>query len=115
MKVVSYSSKPYDQQALSKEFDSTWQTLYLEVSLDLNTLSYAQNAEVVTAFVNDRLDKKVLNLLAAGGTKLIALRCSGFNHVDLATAANRVDSRRPTTFFDRRIPDADIIAVYLCG
>jgi D-lactate dehydrogenase len=41
----------------------------------------------VCAFVNDRLDREVLGLLAAGGTRLVALRSAGFNHVDLAAAA----------------------------
>jgi len=44
---------------------------------------------VVSAFVNDRLDAPVLELLAKGGTKLIALRCAGFNNVDL-NAANQL-------------------------
>jgi D-lactate dehydrogenase len=42
----------------------------------------------VSAFVNDRLDAAVLQALAAGGTRLIALRCAGFNHVDLPAAAD---------------------------
>jgi len=86
MKIVVYSSKPYDKQALCSVMQSDWDTLYLEVSLDLDTIAYAQDAEVVSAFVNDRLDKKVLTLLAQGGTKLIALRCAGFNNVDLEAA-----------------------------
>lgn len=86
MKVVAYSSKPYDKQTLCRVFNADWQHLYLEVPLDLNTIAYAQGAEVVSAFVNDRLDAKVLKLLAEGGTKLIALRCAGFNNVDLEAA-----------------------------
>ncbi|MDA3807544.1 MAG: 2-hydroxyacid dehydrogenase [Thiomicrorhabdus sp.] len=86
MKIVSYSCKPYDKQALCRVFESTWEIFYLEVPLELTTLSYAQGAEVVTVFVNDRLDAKVLKMLFDGGTRLIALRCAGFNHVDLSAA-----------------------------
>ena len=86
MKIVAYSAKPYDKQALCKVFHHQWETLYLEVPLDLDTLAYAQGAEVVSAFVNDRLDETVLNRLAEGGTQLIALRCAGFNNVDLMAA-----------------------------
>jgi len=86
MKIVAYSSKPYDKQSLCRVFKTDWQPLYLEVPLDLNTLAYAKGAEVVSVFVNDRLDAKVLTILAEGGTKLIALRCAGFNNVDLETA-----------------------------
>ena len=86
MKIVSYSCKPYDKQALCHVFDPTWEIVYLDVPLELATLSYAQGAEVVTVFVNDRLDAKVLKILFDGGTRLIALRCAGFNHVDLSAA-----------------------------
>lgn len=86
MKIVVYSAKAYDKQALCRVMHEQWQPLYLEVPLDLNTISYAQGAEVVSAFVNDRLDRKVLEVLAKGGTKLVALRCAGFNNVDLDAA-----------------------------
>ena len=86
MKIVAYSAKPYDKQVLCREFHHQWESLYLEVPLDLNTIAYAKDAEVISAFVNDRLDAKTLKLLAEGGTKLIALRCAGFNHVDLEAA-----------------------------
>ncbi len=86
MKIVSYSCKPYDKQALNHVFDSAWQSLYLDVPLNLDSIGCALGAEVVTVFVNDRLDAEVLTRLADGGTKLLALRCAGFNHVDLACA-----------------------------
>ncbi len=88
MKIVSYSCKSYDKQALDRVFEASWDSLYLEVLLDLDTLAYAQGAEVVSAFVNDRLDAKVLKILAEGGTRLIALRCAGFNQVDLQAASD---------------------------
>lgn len=86
MKTVHYSCKLYDRQALCRTLDPEWQPVYLEAALDLNTVSTAQGAEAVSAFVNDRLDEPVLKRLAEGGTKLIALRCAGFNHVDLKAA-----------------------------
>lgn len=86
MNIVSYSCKPYDKQALTQVFDSAWPSIYLDVPLNLDSIGCAQGAEVVTAFVNDRLDAEVLTRLADGGTKLLALRCAGFNHVDLACA-----------------------------
>lgn len=88
MKIVCYSCKSYDKKALSRVFEASWDSLYLEVLLDLDTLAYAQGAEVVSAFVNDRLDAKVLKILAKGGTRLIALRCAGFNQVDLQAASD---------------------------
>jgi len=86
MKMVAYSVKTYDKQALCSVLDPQWDVHYVELSLDMNTLALAQGAEVVSAFVNDRLDEPVLKALAEGGTKLIALRCAGFNNVDLPAA-----------------------------
>jgi len=86
LKVVSFSCKMYDKQALCQVFDESIFASYIESPLDLDTLVYAKEADVVTAFVNDRLDKQVLTQLAEGGTKLIALRCAGFNNVDLVAA-----------------------------
>ena len=86
MKIIAYSVKAYDKQALCRVIDSNWHIQYVELPLDINTLALAEGATVVSAFVNDRFDEKVLTQLAAGGTKLIALRCAGFNNVDIETA-----------------------------
>lgn len=86
MKLVAYSTKTYDKQALCRVLHADWDITYIEMPLDLHSVSIAQGAEVVSAFVNDRLDETVLEKLAAGGTRLIALRCAGFNNVDIATA-----------------------------
>lgn len=59
----------------------------VEARLSSATTALAQGAEAVCGFVNDCFDAKVLDLLAARGTRLIALRSAGFNHVDLAAAA----------------------------
>jgi D-lactate dehydrogenase len=60
---------------------------YLEVALTAATAPLAAGAPAVCGFVHDHFDAEVLRLLAAGGTTLVALRCAGFNNVDLAAAA----------------------------
>ncbi len=86
MKLVAYSTKTYDKQALCRVFDPEWDITYIDLPLDLHSVNIAHGAKVVSAFVNDRLDEKILTKLAAGGTELIALRCAGFNNVDIAAA-----------------------------
>lgn len=54
--------------------------------LTADTAPLAQGYEVVCAFINDELDAAVLQCLARGGTRLVALRSAGYNHVDLAAA-----------------------------
>lgn len=84
--VVSFSCKEYDEQALCRVFDETIHAKYLEVALDANTVVYAKQAKVITVFVNDDLSAPILQQLNDYGVELIALRCAGFNNVDLAEA-----------------------------
>jgi len=62
---------------------------YLEAKLDERTLSLAEGHETVCVFVNDVLDVPVIDGLAEMGVKYIALRCAGFNNVDLKQAYKR--------------------------
>ena len=59
---------------------------FQESHLDSETAILAQGYDVVCPFVNDNVDAAVLERLHAGGTRMIALRSAGFNHVDLAAA-----------------------------
>ena len=87
MRVAVFSTKAYDQHALresNKRHDHD--LAFFEAKLTDETVPLADGYEAVCAFVNDDLSARVLLNLARGGTRLIALRSAGFNHVDLATA-----------------------------
>jgi len=87
MKVAVFSTKAYDKQfltAANKEFKHALS--FFEVHLSRDTCKLAFGFEVVCVFVNDCLDKEVLTLLADNGVRLVALRCAGFNNVDLQAA-----------------------------
>lgn len=87
MNIAVFSSKPYDRKVLdAANSDGQLTFTYLEPRLLPDTAHMADGFPVVCAFVNDHLDREVLEILAKGGTKLIALRSSGFNNVDLAAA-----------------------------
>lgn len=88
MRVAVFSSRAYDRAHLNRANARHGHALvYLEAPLDATTSQLARGVEVVSAFVNDWLDAAVLGPLAEGGTRLVALRCAGFNHVNLAAAA----------------------------
>jgi D-lactate dehydrogenase len=88
MKVAVFSSKPYDRQFLEAANASFGHELhFLEPRLTVDTASLAAGYPAVCAFVNDQLNAPVLELLSRSGTRLVALRSAGFNHVDLAAAA----------------------------
>jgi len=87
MNVLVYSAKRYDQESLEAANAAAGHTLrYFETRLDRSTASLARGADAVCIFVNDTADAAVVEELAAGGVRLLALRCAGFNNVDLAAA-----------------------------
>jgi len=87
VKLAVFSTKAYDRTFLSAANDAHGHDLaFLEPRLTRETAVLARGFDGVCAFVNDRLDREVLEALAAGGTRLIALRSAGFNHVDLERA-----------------------------
>ncbi len=87
MRITLFSSKPYDRDSFQAANRSHgFELHFLETRLDPDTAALATGAEVVCPFVNDVLSAPVLEQLAAGGTRLIALRSAGYNHVDLPCA-----------------------------
>ena len=87
MKVAVFSTKPYDEQYLrAANAEHGHELTFLEPRLAPETGALAAGHEAVCAFVNDVLDRNVLEHLAASGVRLVALRSAGFNHVDLRAA-----------------------------
>jgi D-lactate dehydrogenase len=85
--VAAYDTKPYDRQHLERanaDHALAWQ--FHEFRLSADTAASARGAQAVCVFVNDRVDRACLEQLARQGVKLVALRCAGFNNVDLAAA-----------------------------
>ncbi|MEZ9136513.1 2-hydroxyacid dehydrogenase [Vibrio sp. 10N.222.54.B12] len=87
LNIAFFSSKSYDEKSfelakgeLNAEFH------FHDFRLTTTTAKMAHDNEVVCAFVNDDLSRDVLEILAKGRTKLIAMRCAGFDKVDLDAA-----------------------------
>lgn len=87
MKVTFFSTQPYDSKSFeAHNKDYAFNIKYLDVQLNEQTAALARGADAVCAFVNDRLSSGIIRELANCGVKVIALRCAGFNNVDLAAA-----------------------------
>jgi D-lactate dehydrogenase len=88
MRVAVFGTKGYDRRFLS-EANATHghELVFLEPRLDTSTAPLAAGCGAVCVFVNDSVDAGVLEALAGQGVRLVALRCAGFNNVDLAAAA----------------------------
>lgn len=90
MKTAVFSAKPYDEEYLREANRSFRHELtFFEARLVLQTASLARGFEAVCAFVHDELTAAVLDVLYEQGVRHVALRCAGFNNVDLSRAAQR--------------------------
>lgn len=90
MKIVFFSAQPYDIEFFNRYNDSYgFELVFQESHLSLQTINLVEGADAVCVFVNDKVNAAVCKQLAAKGVKVIALRCAGFNNVDVeAVKAN---------------------------
>ncbi len=87
MNIVFFSTKPYDKkyfEASNKNFNNNIR--FVDPHLSLETIDLIDDAPAICVFVNDVLDKPVLSKLKDRGVQLIALRCAGFNNINLEAA-----------------------------
>jgi D-lactate dehydrogenase len=94
MQIGVFSAKRYDRESLAAENarrgaagEGTHELVFLESRLGPETAEIGSRFPAVCVFVNDRVDAQVLQVLGAGATRLVALRCAGFNNVDVSAAA----------------------------
>jgi D-lactate dehydrogenase len=87
VKIAVFSTKPYDRQFLEAAAAGRHTFRFLEPRLNAETVLLAAGHDAVCVFVNDTVSAPIIEALAAGGVKLIVLRCAGFNNVDLEAAA----------------------------
>jgi D-lactate dehydrogenase len=87
VKVAIFSTRPYDRFSLDAANAGRHELTYFEPRLEQSSAALASGFDAVCGFVNDRLNRQTLTELAARGTRLIVLRCTGFNNVDLTAAA----------------------------
>jgi D-lactate dehydrogenase len=87
IQTVVYDSKSYDREALCRaSAGSEIEWRFMEWRLSVETAAFAKGAQAICAFVNDRADRPCLETLVSLGVKHIALRCAGFNSVDIPAA-----------------------------
>ena len=91
VKVAFFDTKSYDETSFNKtNADYGFDIHYYQEHLNLKTVPLAKGADVVCIFVNAECNAAVIDELEKYGVKLIALRCAGFNNVDLKAAKGRI-------------------------
>ena len=87
MKITFFSTKPYDKVSFNNaNRNYGFELEYYETHLGPHIINVVENTDAVCVFVNDKVNAEVIKELAEKGVKTIALRCAGFNNVDLNAA-----------------------------
>ena len=95
IKIAFFDTKEYDKK-LFDEYNKKYKydITYLESKLNKETAPLANGYDVVCIFVNDIVDKETINILKNCGVKLIALRCAGFNNIDMKNMVDKLTAVR---------------------
>jgi D-lactate dehydrogenase len=108
-KIAFFDAKPYDKESfneLNKEFG--FDIRYFRYHLTNDNVILAQGFDVVVIFVHDIINAELIDKLADFGVKLIALRCAGFNNVDLKAALNKIKVVRVPAYSPNAIAEHTI-------
>lgn len=92
--VAFFDTKSYDKESFLKFSNGSMNFRFFENKLNPDTVSMAAGCDAVCAFVNDNINKYVIEKLDTLGVKFIALRCAGYNNVDLKSAKGKVQIAR---------------------
>lgn len=91
MKIAFFDAKTYDKPGFNHYIQGTDHTIkYFETRLNEDTVSLAAGFDAVCVFVNDIVNETVVNALYDMGVKIIALRCAGFNNVDIRACRDKI-------------------------
>ncbi len=94
IKVIVYDAKSYDIESFEGAEHEEIEFKFVDAKLNEFTVSLCENYDAVCAFVNDTLNEKVILEMDRLGVKMIAMRCAGYNNVDLSTAFGRIHVMR---------------------
>ncbi|HEX5169227.1 MAG TPA: 2-hydroxyacid dehydrogenase [Cyclobacteriaceae bacterium] len=90
MKITFFGTKPYDKDSFLKHNTAfQFELIFLEEKLNERTVSLARGSDAICVFVNDTVNESIINELSELHIGLIALRCAGFNNVDLKAASEK--------------------------
>ncbi|MDO4608653.1 MAG: 2-hydroxyacid dehydrogenase [Clostridia bacterium] len=90
MKIAFFDTKPYDRQSFENIEQNDVKFKFFDTKLNIDTADLAHGCDVVCIFVNDTADAEVIDKLYELGVKIIALRCAGYNNVDLNYAYGKI-------------------------
>jgi D-lactate dehydrogenase len=90
-RIAFFDTKPYDKESfeeINKKYN--YEIKYFKFHLTPDNIVLAQNYDIIVVFVNDIINAEAMEKLVSYGVKLIALRCSGFNNIDIKAAKDKI-------------------------
>ena len=91
IKIAFFDAKDYDENSFDKaNAEGKYDIRYFDTKLSEDTCKLAEGADVVCIFVNDMVNEAVIDKLVAMNIKLIALRCAGYNNVNIEYAYGKI-------------------------
>lgn len=99
MKILFYNAKSYDKiwfEPLAEKLG--YKLKFRSIRLDIDSVGLAKGYDAVCAFVNDDIDKQVIDELVKMGVKGILMRCAGYNNVDISAAKGRIKVLRVPSY-----------------
>ena len=111
-KIAFFDTKKYDIESFDK-INKNYKIKYFEDKLNENTAVLAKGCEIVCVFVNDEVNDKVIDILYDLGVKVIALRCAGYNNVDIKYAYNKIHVVRVPAYSPYAVAE-HAMALLLC-
>lgn len=115
MRVAFFDTKDYDRESFELcNLDGSMQFSFFETKLSENTVELTRDMDVVCVFVNDTVSAGVIEKLKEHGVKLIALRCAGYNNVDLKAAYGKIPVVRVPAYSPYAVAE-HAMALLLCS
>ena len=104
-KIAFFDAKPYDIASFKRFESEDIKFRFYENKLNPDTMSIAAKYDGVCAFVNDTLNREVIDYLSENGVGVIALRCAGYNNVDLKAAKGKIKIYRVPAYSPHAIAE----------
>lgn len=89
-KLAMFDAKAYDKEWFEKCNHDRYEIIYFESKLNEHTVKLAKDADAVCAFVNDDLNKKVIQMMEEMGIGIVAMRCAGYSNVDYMFGSGKI-------------------------
>lgn len=90
IKLACFDTKPYDRAAFEAACPEDIRIKFFETKLNADTANLARGYDAACIFVNDTADAATIDALGEGGVRLLALRCAGYNNVDVRHAFGKI-------------------------